>query len=267
MRGSLTFLVLVLALAAAPASAAPGLRLVVIDPGHGGTNQGAPDRHRPGRFEKAHSLRIATKMAAHLRAAGVQVVLTRTDDRDLSLKARIGLANRLAADVFVSIHLNATEKPGPSGHETFFLALSATDEAARRLAVFENTDPTAVTTAAGAPVGDDVVQDILLDLTRERAHADAERLAALIQQRMLPASPFKNRGVKQAPFYVLMGAAMPAVVCEVGFINHYREGRYITSEAGQAKIARALADGVLDFGRLVLAPRQLSQEPHAKPAP
>ena len=152
-------------------------------------------------------------------------------------------------------------QPGPTGHETFFLALEASDETAKRLAAFENNEGGTVEHAAHDAPQDDVVGQILLDLTQSRAHADAERLAALIQKNMVPASPFKNRGVKQAPFFVLMGASMPAVVVEVGFINHYKEGRYITSKEGQAKIGRAIAQGVLDFGRLVLAPRQSGGTP------
>lgn len=249
-------------LLAGPSLAAPGLRLVVVDPGHGGTNLGAPSRvHHPVRYEKEFTLKVARKVAHDLRAAGVTVVLTRERDRDMSLKARIGLANRLRADAFVSIHLNATEVPGPTGHETFFLALEATDEAAKRLATFENHDPVSVEGDAAAPVPDDAVGDILLDLTRERAHHDAQRLAELIQARLVPQSPFKNRGVKQAPFYVLMGAAMPAVVTEIGFINHRAEGRYITSEKGMTAIAAGIARGILDYGRLVNAPRSRPASP------
>lgn len=248
--------VALLLLLAAPAMAAPGLRLVVIDPGHGGSNLGAPSRvHHPVRYEKEFTLEVARRVAGHLREAGVTVVLTRERDRDMSLKARIGLANRLRADAFVSIHLNATDVPGPTGHETFFLALEATDEAAKRLATFENRDPVAVDGDAAAPVPDDAAGDILLDLTRNRAHHDAQRLAELIQARLTPKSPFKNRGVKQAPFFVLMGAAMPAVVTEIGFINHRSEGRYITSREGMDALAEGIAAGVLDYGRLVNAPR------------
>lgn len=233
------------------------LGLVVLDPGHGGANEGTPDRHRAGVFEKHHSLKIAQLVAKHLRAEGVTVHLTRERDEALSLKRRINLANTLHADVFVSIHLNATERPGPVGHETFFLALKATDESARRLAAFENLDANAVdyATEAQAPK-DDAVADILLDLTRNRAHGDAEKLAAQIQKHLTKQSPFPNRGVLQAPFFVLMGAAMPAVVTEVGFINHAEEGPFITSVPGQARLARGIADGILDFGRLVLAARK-----------
>jgi len=230
-----------------------------LDPGHGGSNKGAPARFHPGRFEKYYTLLVSRWVAEHLRAAGVKVVLTREDDRDMSLKARVGMANKLGADLFVSVHLNATEKPGPSGHETFFLSLEATDEAARRLAIFENKEPTTVSRAADTPTANGAVADILLDLTRNRAHADAQRLAALIQGRMIPKSPFKNRGVKQAPFVVLMGAAMPAVVTEIGFLNHYREGKYITSKAGMKALAKGLAEGILDYGRLVHDPRQIRE--------
>lgn len=103
------------------------------------------------------------------------------------------------------------------------------------------------------PGGD--VEDILRDLNQNRAHQDAEKLAAQIQKNLAKQSPFKNRGVKQAPFAVLKGASMPAVVVEVGFINHRKEGRFITSLDGRRRLARGIADGLLDFGRLVLAPR------------
>lgn len=252
-----------------PASAAhdkaPGLRLVVIDPGHGGTNLGAPSRAHPGRYEKEFALTVSEHIAAHLRREGVTVVLTRTDDRDMSLKARIGLANRLRADAFVSVHLNATDVPGPAGHATFFLAPEASDEAARRLATFENHDPVTVDGDAAAPVHGDAVSDILRDLSRTRAHHDAERLAALIQRRLVPQSPYPDRGVKQAPFFVLMGAAMPAVVCEIGFINHRDEGRYITTEPGMKALADGIALGILDYGRLVNAPRAPERPPEARP--
>lgn len=248
---------------ALPSPCAAELKLVVIDPGHGGSNLGAPARFHPGRYEKYYTLLVSKWTAEHLRAAGVKVVLTREKDRDMSLKERVGLANKLGADLFVSVHLNSTEKPGPSGHETFFLSLESTDEAARRLATFENQEPCTVNRAAETTTPpDNAVADILLDLTRNRSHADAERLAALIQKRMIPKSPFKNRGVKQAPFVVLMGAAMPAVVTEIGFLNHYREGKYIISEKGMKSMAKGLAEGILDYGRLVHDPREMREGEH-----
>ncbi len=261
--GSISLLVIgILGLALAPqvSQAAPGLTRVVIDAGHGGTNEGAPYPKKPGRFEKHYTLSLSQRVARHLKAAGVEVIMTRTRDKTLSLKRRINLANRKQADVFVSIHYNATDTPGPTGHETFFLSLDATDEAAKRLAAFENDEGESVAEAGGASPPDDSVGDILRDLTQNRSHADAQRLAALIQRNLTPQSPFKNRGVKQAPFVVLMGASMPAVVVEVGFINHRKEGPFITSKRGQKQLSKGIAQGILDFGRLVLAPRQTSSK-------
>ncbi len=231
---------------------------MVIDPGHGGSNLGAPNPRDPGGlYERHYALIIARRVVTHLREAGVETILTRTADVDMSIQERIFFANRHNADVFVSIHLNATDVPGPSGHETFFLALEASDKATKRLVDFENLEGGTVEHDAGSVSAGGAVDAILLDLSQTRAHHDSEKLAMHIQRRMVHASPFKDRGVKQAPFYVLMGMAMPAVVTEIGFINHPREGPYITSEPALTKIPRAIADGILDFGRLVLAPRQI----------
>ncbi len=228
--------------------------VVVLDPGHGGSNQGAPARARGTGFEKEHTLLIAQRTAQRLRDSGVRVFLTRETDIDLALADRVRFANAKRADVFVSLHLNSTEKPGPVGHETFFLALEASNEAARRLSRFEN-DEGGPRSTAQLQAPDDAVAGILLDLTQTRAHHDAERLAAAIQAQMAPRSPFPNRGVLQAPFVVLMGAAMPAVVVEAGFLNHPREGLFVTSPEGHEKISEAVATGVLDFLRLVVAAR------------
>ena len=221
---------------------------VVLDPGHGGTNLGAPARFVRGHYEKHYTLSISLKIERMLSAQGVKVLLTRNDDRNVSLRERVGFANRSGADLFVSIHLNATPKPGPSGHETFFLSLEATDKASRLLADFENQESKVVTRGKGLRKSGGAVDDILLDLTRNQAHRDAQALASLIQTHLSPRHRFKNRGIKQAPFHVLMGAAMPAVVCEVGFINHAKEGRYITSEEGQNHIAKGIAEGIIAFG-------------------
>ena len=229
---------------------------VVLDPGHGGSNLGAPARFLRGRYEKHYTLPISKKIAALLQRQGVRVLLTRTEDTDVTLRERVDFANRARADLFVSIHLNATPRPGPSGHETFFLSLEATDKASRLLANFENQEPLVVTSRKGNQGARNVVDDILLDLTRNQGHRDAQKLAGLIQSHLEPKHQFKNRGIKQAPFHVLMGAAMPAVVCEVGFINHAKEGPYIISEEGQGHIASGIADGILAFGREVVEMRK-----------
>ncbi len=239
------------------ATAAPGLSTVVLDPGHGGANEGALCPHT-GQHEKVYTLQIAQAAAEHLRAAGVKVILTREDDRDLALADRVRLANDAGADVLVSIHLNSSPRAGPVGHETYFLSLSASDEAARRLALFENDGAPVPEEPAPSAQGD--LAAILMDLGQTQAHHDAQALAAHLVRRLAPRTPFPARGVKQAPFVVLLGAKMPAVVTEVGFINHKDEGRYVTSDAGIAAVARGLAEGILDFGRLVNAPREKRSE-------
>ena len=116
---------------------------------------------------------------------------------------------------------------------------------------FENQDPVSVKKFSDGDKDEAGVSDILLDLTRHQAQGDSIRLAELIQARLADASPYPNRGVKQAPFGVLKGAAMPAVVCEIGFINHRKEGVYITSQEGLEDIGLAIAKGILDYGELV----------------
>ena len=256
MRVLLTTLSLLLLTWGYGVAAEPVGLTVVLDPGHGGANRGAPARFIRGHYEKHYTLSISLKIAKLLEQRGVRVLLTRRDDRDVSLRERVDFANRSGADLFVSIHLNATPKPGPSGHETFFLSLEATDKASRLLADFENQEPMVVTRRKGASTPGGAVDDILLDLTRNQAHRDAQALASLIQTHLSPRHQFKNRGIKQAPFHVLMGVSMPAVVCEVGFINHAKEGRYITSEEGQEHIAHGIADGVFAFGLDVVKMRK-----------
>jgi N-acetylmuramoyl-L-alanine amidase len=240
------------------AAFAPGLHTVVVDPGHGGLNEGALCP-MTGQREKLYTLRIAKAVGERLRAAGVKVVLTREDDRDVSLADRVRLANEADADLLVSIHLNSSPAAGPVGHETYFLSVDATDEAARRLAAFENAEAPTTQPAADPGAGD--VAAILQDLDVTRAQRDAQALAAALDRHLASHSPYPARGVKQAPFAVLMGARMPAVVCEVGFINHKDEGRFVTGDAGEAEIAKGIAEGVLEFGRLVLAPREKGSPP------
>lgn len=257
-RALLWALWVVLGAAAGSAWATPapetGLKLVVLDPGHGGPNEGAPTPYDPGAFEKTYTLDIAQRAAAHLRAAGVTVVLTREQDIPLDLQARILIANRLGADVFVSVHLNSVERPGPVGYGSFILSREASDEGAERLAMFENREGDLLGQLQRSPDGQpeaaplSAVQDVLSDLAAHRAHRDAARLAATVQRRLRAHTPFPDRGVKQANFGVLKGATMPAIVFECGFLNHPREGRWIISLEGRKALAQGLALAILDFG-------------------
>jgi N-acetylmuramoyl-L-alanine amidase len=234
---------LLLALSAAgPRAAAEPAYVAVLDPGHGGDKEGAigPDGVR----EKELALQIARRVAARLRKQGARVVLTRTGDVAVPLAERAALANAVRADLFVSIHLNAM--PGAArahahGVESYFLSADATDASATAVAARENADR-----IAGEAVLDpnDPVSGILQDLADTDALSESSRLAYALHERLVGRLGAEDRGVKQAPFYVLAGARMPAVLLEVGFVSHAAESRRLATPAYQEKVADAIAEGV-----------------------
>jgi N-acetylmuramoyl-L-alanine amidase len=227
---------------AAPARRAEPVFVAVLDPGHGGEKDGAVG---PGGLrEKDLALQIARRAANHLRRRGGRVVLTRTADVGVPLARRAALANAERADLFVSIHLNAM--PGPArqvahGVETYFLSADASDASATAVAARENADR-----LAGEPEPDpnDPVSGILRDLADTEALTESSRLAYTLQERLVVVLGAGDRGVKQAPFYVLAGARMPAVLVEVGFVSNAAEARKLASAAYQEQVARAIADAV-----------------------
>jgi len=229
-------------LAAAPAPPRPR---VVVDPGHGGAQEGAisPD----GQFEKTVSLDVARRLKAALEQEGMEVRLTREQDVQLALADRVTFANQARPDVFVSLHLNSMPtrrlRAKLEGVQTFFLSASASGEDARRVAETENAD----SAGAGAPVPSDTLAFILSDLRRSEAHADSARLAYAIHSRLVAASGGSDHGVQQAPFYVLTGVEAPAVLVEFGFISHPEECRKLARPEYRDRIAQAIADGVKAF--------------------
>jgi N-acetylmuramoyl-L-alanine amidase len=230
-----------LLLAAAPR--APAF-VAVVDPGHGGDQEGALSP--AGDREKDVALAIARRVAARLRAIGAKVVLTRTGDIAVPLANRAAVANALRADLFVSVHLNsmpsAEARRHSMGVETYFLSADGTDASARAVAARENADR-----LAGEPVLDpaDPVAAILQDLEDQDALAGSSRLAYAVHEKLVAWLGAEDRGVKQAPFYVLAGARMPAVLLEVGFISHEAEAARLRAPEYQERIAAAVADGVL----------------------
>jgi N-acetylmuramoyl-L-alanine amidase len=229
-----------LLLAAAPR--APAF-VAVVDPGHGGEQEGALSP--AGDKEKDIALEIARRVAARLRAAGGKVVLTRTGDISVPLANRAAVANALRADLFVSVHLNsmpsAEARRHSTGIETYFLSAGATDASAKAVAARENADR-----LAGEPELDpaDPVAAILQDLEDQDALAGSSRLAYAVHEKLVAVLGAEDRGVKQAPFYVLAGARMPAVLLEVGFISHEAEAARLRVPEYQERIAAAVAEGV-----------------------
>jgi N-acetylmuramoyl-L-alanine amidase len=215
---------------------APGIHTIVIDPGHGGREVGAIGPN--GIMEKDITLIIARKLAASLGArVGARVVLTREDDSVVSLDQRTALANQYKADLFLSVHLNAAVVKDAKGSETYFLSLEASDELAKKAAEAEN-----VAATTPSPTAD--LNLILWDLAQQSYLDESRRFAEAVQEEMNSATAVANRGVKQAPFKVLVGATMPAALVEVGFISNAEEEAKLQTDAFQATLVDALTRAV-----------------------
>ena len=227
---------------AAVADLRSSTRTIVVDPGHGGTETGAIG---PGGVaEKELTLVLARDLEARLtQRLPVRVVLTRNDDSKLPLDARTAVANQNKADLFISIHLNSSLGSGAHGAETYFLSSQASDTRAESAAATENVGGAAAPAAdAGQETQD--LQMILWDLAQSHHLAESQRFAGLVQAELNQALELKDRGVKQAPFRVLMGAAMPAVLVELGFISNPDEEAKLQNPAYRADLVEALVRAV-----------------------
>jgi N-acetylmuramoyl-L-alanine amidase len=257
----------VVALAAALLGAAdpPADRFdtVVIDAGHGGEDQGA--RGAEGLLEKELVLDVARRLGAALRARGVRVVPTRDDDRFVPLEERTSAANDARGDLFVSIHANAARSRTPRGAETFFAALEASDAAAGEVAAREN-EAFAAPGSAGR-LGSDPFLALLGDLIATEHLAESSDFARLAQARLTGADGIASRGVKQAPFVVLLGVQMPSALVEIGFLTNPEDERRLATAARRERIAASLAQAVLEFGRRYDARRGADGERSALPKP
>lgn len=224
---------------------------IVLDPGHGGSATGA---EAGGLVEKDFTLRLARLLKTKLQAAlPVRVVLTRNEDADLPLETRSALANQLKAELFVSLHLNASFGGKATGAETYFLSLDASDERAQLAAEEANRGA-----GQGNPLTD--LQLILWDMAQTRHLAASQRLAVLIQEELNTTLGLRNRGVKQAPFAVLMGAAMPAVLVELGFISTPRELERLQDPVYQNELAEALTRALVRFRAVASGPSTTATE-------
>ena len=225
-----------------PAPEGPAVRTVVIDPGHGGDDVGA--KGPGGTLEKDVSLAIARKVrTAVANTLGLQAFLTRDKDQEVALDERAAFANNYKADLFLSIHANASRAEGARGSEVYFLSYQASDDESRRVAAVEGG---AVPAGTSGPAGSDVAL-ILWDMAQAEHLEESSALASRIQEELADVTGTQGRGVKQAPFRVLVGAAMPAVLVEVAFISNSEEEKLLTSDAYQAKIAAALVRGIARF--------------------
>jgi N-acetylmuramoyl-L-alanine amidase len=214
------------------------IRTVVIDPGHGGEHVGAMGPG--GTMEKDVVLAIARRLRDELtNKLGIRVFLTREHDEELDLDARTAIANNYKADLFISIHANGVRARGAKGSEVYFLSYQASDDEARRMAQIEG----AAEPLGSAQPGSDLAL-ILWDMAQAEHLEESSALATRLQDELAEVTGSEIRGVKQAPFRVLVGATMPAVLVEVAFISNPQEEKLLASPRFQAKVAAALRRGI-----------------------
>lgn len=215
-----------------------GVKKIVIDPGHGGKDPGAMAF---GLKEKDIVLDIAKKLAPALKKElGCDVVLTRKDDSFISLEERTAIANTNNADLFISLHINAHQSAKVRGLETYYLNLTTNAEA-MRVAARENATSTHQMSE---------LQDILSDIMKNSKIDESSRLAQQVHNSILSEadkrgfSEIKNLGVKQAPFYVLIGAQMPAILIELAFISNEKDVDNLKSTTFIDMLTKEISDGV-----------------------
>lgn len=219
-----------------------GVRRIVIDPGHGGKDPGAPG-HIKGVWEKNVVLKISKSLAARMRdRLKCDVILTRSTDTYLTLEERTAIANTKNADLFISLHCNAAKSQKLTGMETYFLNL-ATDDEAIAVAARENA-------TSRKNISD--LESILNDLMKNAKINESSRLASKVQESMCRGlaknySKIRNLGVKQAPFYVLLGARMPSILVETSFISNKTECKRLVSTTYQNRLCDAIIDGVEQY--------------------
>lgn len=239
----------------------PEPKVVVLDPGHGGTEEGA--KGPGGLLEKDAVLALSRTVREVLTARGYRVVTTRDSDASVGLQDRTAIANAAKADVFLSLHMNASRSPSAHGTEVYYLSLDASDRAAAALAEAENRDapdapPSAETNAA--------LRDldlILWDLAQNQYITASSRLAEIIQGDFNRLLGITTRGVKQAPFRVLIGVNAPAVLVEVAFISNPEEEQKIASVEFRRAVAETLAGSLDTFFRV--AADSIAPVPFAPP--
>jgi N-acetylmuramoyl-L-alanine amidase len=217
--------------------------IVVIDAGHGGFDPGTESAG--GVAEKTVALAIARRLAAALESRGVTTELTRNDDRFLSLGGRTQLANHAHADLFVSIHLNSSPDWNTSGIETYYLN-NTTDRATIRLARMENGGDYSA-------VGESNLNYILTNLQQDYKANESSSLARMIEAQVVTSVEatlgirINALGAKMGPFYVLVGAEMPSVLIECGFLSNPREAQLLIQPNYQDAIADGIAVAIMHY--------------------
>ena len=215
------------------------VRTIVIDPGHGGHD---PGTSHYGLKEKYLVLDMARRLRTHLQQAGFTVVMTRDSDQFIPLSKRPGAANRLGADLFVSVHVNANRSSRISGVEVYYPRVSTVSDSAP-------WPPAVVTSEVGVP--STVVKQVMWDLVLGNARFQSRRLASSICRSMRNELQVPCRAVKPARFVVLRESWMPAVLVETGYVTNQSEASRLASSAYRAAAAKSIADGIIEYVRSI----------------
>ncbi len=221
------------------------INMICIDPGHGGTDWGAVGRSKI--MEKDITLKVSNKLKKLIESKlGLEVVMTRDKDEEVSLNSRVSKANNQKAQIFVSVHVNSSFRRSARGSETYYVSLKATDQESQQLSQKENE-------AFGAEIeqlatdSTDELKMILWNMAQTEYIQESSVLADYIQDELNVLLSTENRGVKQAPFRVLMRAAMPAVLVEVAFISNSSEEKKLNDDVFLDQVAYALYSGISKF--------------------
>lgn len=235
------------------------VQTIVIDPGHGGDNSGATGI--AGVPEKELTLDLAYELrdALQQRYPDLRVILTRYWDASVSLQDRVHLANLAQADLFLSLHYNAAPHGRAVGFETYFLEpadVTPGEEQPQGLPVASLDDSIAGLEApieGAESIGYEgaTLELIRRDLLQALQHDLSGSLAETVQHRFVEHIDSVDRGVKQAPFAVLRGAHMPAVVIEAGFLTHPEEGWEVLTQEHQQDVINAIKHSIIDFDQLL----------------
>ena len=222
------------------------IKRLVLDPGHGGEDPGALGRN--GTREKMVVMDVALRLKKKLEKQGFEVILARDTDKYVSLADRSKCGNDRKADLFISIHANWSTNRAACGIETYFLSEAKTDweraVAARENAAFDTGE-----SSAGLDADGDVGL-ILADLAQNEYLLESSELAARIQETTVPYARIKDRGVKQANFYVLRNGFMPAVLIECGFLSNKSEEKLLRQPEHRERLAEGICRGIVEFTKL-----------------
>ena len=213
------------------------VRTIVIDAGHGGHD---PGTQHFGLKEKHLALDIAKRLRTHLQGYGLTVVMTRDSDQFIPLSGRPAIANRLNADLFVSVHINANRNQRVSGIEVYYPRVSVVSSAAQW--------PPAVSPQEVA-VPSATIKQVLWDLVLKRTRSQSRRLASALCPSMRSGLQVHCRGIKPARFVVLREAWMPAVLVEVGYVSNQAEARRLGSAEYREAAAQSISDGIIGYIR------------------